>query len=320
MTFANLGLTVVVVAAIWRFGGAAARIGGVLAMVAGIVGLAAGLSPAAAVLIAGLGAFMWLLGQAHYAVRHQEYKSPLARYVLGFRPPGGLYLTRDCPPDRGAGANRKGGLTPSQSRATTSVTEQSKEEPMTATMTRNAPADDDLDPGLVHDFLLRALSHGALDDAVTELLFEHVVMGRYHWSVVAATLPLKIEEIVGVASAEDWRALAEALVIDGADDDARAMPKVDDEESRVSEQGIRFRADLIREFLWMAVTDPVAEARLNNLRERSLGRSGLTLHPRMIGQGLKSILTDAYRAGTEEDWNVIAGQLIAEATDVDREA
>jgi hypothetical protein len=197
--------------------------------------------------------------------------------------------------------------------------DQSKEATMTATTYYDALAIEDLDPGLVHDFLLRALSHEALDNAVTELLFEHVVMGRYDFSVIAATLPLKIEEIVGVATAEDWRALAEGLIVDGADDDERAMPKGGDGESRVSEQGTRFGVGLIRDFLWMALTDPVAEERLNNLRERALGASGLSLHPRIIGRGLKSILTDAYRAGTEEDWNLITGQLIAEARGVDGE-
>jgi hypothetical protein len=50
-----------------------------------------------------------------------------------------------------------------------------------------------LDSEQIRDLLLRALSHDAVEDAVTELLFEHVVGGRFQCSEVAALLRLRIQ-------------------------------------------------------------------------------------------------------------------------------
>lgn len=63
----------------WLLGGFVARVGGLLLVFAGAANLA--LSPQmGAVMVIGVGAAMWLLGHWHYALRHQAYKSPLARY------------------------------------------------------------------------------------------------------------------------------------------------------------------------------------------------------------------------------------------------
>src|ERR1700744_2652659 len=43
--------------------------------------------------------------------------------------------------------------------------------------------------------LLPALAHDAVDEAVTELLFDHVVRGRYHWTVVASSLAPILSEV-----------------------------------------------------------------------------------------------------------------------------
>ncbi|MBS1892781.1 MAG: hypothetical protein JST59_15905, partial [Actinobacteria bacterium] len=52
--------------------------------------------------------------------------------------------------------------------------------------------------------LLAALADEAVDDAVTELLFEHVVQGRLHWTVVANSLAPILSEVTEVADESDW--------------------------------------------------------------------------------------------------------------------
>jgi hypothetical protein len=67
--------------AFWLLGGIVARLSGLLFVFAGTANLA--LNPSAgAVLVIGMGALMWLVGHWHFALRHHEYKSPLARYVF----------------------------------------------------------------------------------------------------------------------------------------------------------------------------------------------------------------------------------------------
>lgn len=69
-----------------------------------------------------------------------------------------------------------------------------------------------IDVALLRGFLKRALEDDAVADAVNDLLFAHVVPGRYHPSVVAQTLPSYIEEILGAAKREDWQAVADQLI------------------------------------------------------------------------------------------------------------
>lgn len=56
------------------------------------------------------------------------------------------------------------------------------------TETRTTEQGNTIDASLLRDFILHAFNHDAVQDAVTGLLFEHVVEGRYHPSVVANSL------------------------------------------------------------------------------------------------------------------------------------
>ena len=51
-------------------------------------------------------------------------------------------------------------------------------------------------------FLKRVLADDAVADKVDELLFEHVVAGRYHPSVVAESLPGFLNDIIASAGNE----------------------------------------------------------------------------------------------------------------------
>ena len=154
-------------------------------------------------------------------------------------------------------------------------------------------------------FLTTALGHDAVDDAVTELLFEHVVEGRYHWTVVANSLAPLLSEVTQVAADADWIAAADHLL------DPEA-PVSDPQGSRHSEQENDFTIGLIREFLRALATDPFMGGRLG--RRPEIGRRGFD--PAYRAGALKEEMLDALRSATEEDWNIVAGQLIAEAREV----
>ena len=154
-------------------------------------------------------------------------------------------------------------------------------------------------------FLLTALAHDAVDEAVTELLFDHVVRGRYHWTVVAGSLAPILSEVTMVADEADWIAVADHLL----DPDA---PVTDPPGSRRSQQGTDFSLDLIRGFLRAACADRILADRIE--RRPEIGRRGFD--PALRAGVLKEEVLDAFRSGTEEDWNMIAGQLIAEAREV----
>jgi hypothetical protein len=64
----------------------------------------------------------------------------------------------------------------------------------------------------IRNFLTRTLADDAVAEQVTELLFEHVVQGRLHPSVIAATLPAYIDEVLQTATGEDWQAVADDLI------------------------------------------------------------------------------------------------------------
>lgn len=154
-------------------------------------------------------------------------------------------------------------------------------------------------------FLLAALTHGAVDDAVTELLFEHVVVGRYHRTVVAASLAPILSEVTQVADDADWAAAADHVL------DPEA-PVADPQDSRRSEQGADFTVALIRGFLRALADDPLMRERLR--RRPEIGGRGFP--PKYRGRALREETLDALRSGTDEDWRIVAGQLIAEARDV----
>src|SRR5215218_6663882 len=103
MSTATLGFLILGALALWFLGGLVLRLGGLLIFVAGAAGVARG--NAGGILVATLGALGWLAGHWHYALRHQEYKSPLARHLFSRRPLAWLDPTRDwsVPVDRGGG-------------------------------------------------------------------------------------------------------------------------------------------------------------------------------------------------------------------------
>jgi hypothetical protein len=72
---------------------------------------------------------------------------------------------------------------------------------------------------LLRGFLKRALEDDAVADPVNDLLFEHVVAGRFHSSVVAETLPSYIHEILNTATREDWQAVADELIAEAREID-----------------------------------------------------------------------------------------------------
>jgi uncharacterized membrane protein YqjE len=103
MIAATVGSLILGALALWFFGGLLLRLAGLLIFVAGVVGAARG--NAGGVLVAALGALGWLAGHWHYALRHQEYKSPLARRLFSRWALSWLDPTRDwsVPVDRGGG-------------------------------------------------------------------------------------------------------------------------------------------------------------------------------------------------------------------------
>ena len=69
-----------------------------------------------------------------------------------------------------------------------------------------------IDAGLLRAFLKRSLEDDAVADPVNDLLFDHVVAGRFHPSVVAESLPGYINEVLNAATREDWQAVADELI------------------------------------------------------------------------------------------------------------
>jgi hypothetical protein len=68
-------------------------------------------------------------------------------------------------------------------------------------------------------FLKRVLADDAVADEVDELLFEHVVAGRYHPSVVAESLPGFLNDIIASAGMRDWQAIADELIAEAREVD-----------------------------------------------------------------------------------------------------
>lgn len=76
-----------------------------------------------------------------------------------------------------------------------------------------------IDVALLRGFLKRVLADDAMVDKVDELLFEHVVEGRFHPSVVTETLPGLLGEVIGGARSEDWQAIADELIAEAREVD-----------------------------------------------------------------------------------------------------
>jgi hypothetical protein len=74
---------------------------------------------------------------------------------------------------------------------------------------RRTEQGDSIDIQRLRGFLKRMLADDAVADKVDELLFAHVVEGRYRLSVIAETLPCLLGEVIGAAQSEDWQAITD---------------------------------------------------------------------------------------------------------------
>lgn len=70
---------------------------------------------------------------------------------------------------------------------------------------------------MIRAFLRSTLGDDAVADKVNSLIFDHVAGGICHRTVVAATLPGYINEILETATAADWQAVADDLIAEGHD-------------------------------------------------------------------------------------------------------
>jgi hypothetical protein len=69
-----------------------------------------------------------------------------------------------------------------------------------------------IDATIVRSFIRAALEHDAVAEEAHDLLFEHVVEGRYHPTAVAASLRPILVEVLDAASEADWRHVASDLI------------------------------------------------------------------------------------------------------------
>lgn len=76
-----LGIAIVAAVVLWLLGGAFLRVGGAFFALLGAISLIT-LGNAFALVVVLIGFAMWLAGHWHFAVRHHEYKSPLARRIF----------------------------------------------------------------------------------------------------------------------------------------------------------------------------------------------------------------------------------------------
>jgi predicted membrane channel-forming protein YqfA (hemolysin III family) len=110
MIFTVIGIAVLAIIGFWFFGGVALRVAGIVFVLVGLISLVALANPAALLMVA-IGLLMWLAGHWHFALRHHEYKSPLAeRIFLQVLPPrydptrnwGTSVISEAADPDRSA--------------------------------------------------------------------------------------------------------------------------------------------------------------------------------------------------------------------------
>jgi hypothetical protein len=81
MILTVIGIAIIAVVGFWIFGGVFLRAGGVIFAFVGAISLITLGDPVALFMVV-LGFAMWLAGHWHFALRHHEYKSPLARRVF----------------------------------------------------------------------------------------------------------------------------------------------------------------------------------------------------------------------------------------------
>jgi hypothetical protein len=80
-----------------------------------------------------------------------------------------------------------------------------------ATEKRTSEQGNVFDVDLVRNFLLTTLGHDAVIDEVDELIGDHVLGHKYHPSVIAASLKPIVEEVLDVATSDDWAWIARTL-------------------------------------------------------------------------------------------------------------
>ena len=81
MALTILGIAIVAVIGFWILGGLFLRAAGVVFVFVGAISLIALRDPTALFMLV-LGVVMWLAGHWHFALRHHEYKSPLAQRIF----------------------------------------------------------------------------------------------------------------------------------------------------------------------------------------------------------------------------------------------
>jgi hypothetical protein len=94
MILVDLAILALVLLFVWILGGLLLRIGGVVLALGG-AGMVALSGNANGLLVFAIGAALWLAGHWLYALRHGEYKSPLADFLFYRCAPAWLDPIRD---------------------------------------------------------------------------------------------------------------------------------------------------------------------------------------------------------------------------------
>jgi|GEM_PF-735960 len=81
MIFTVIAIAALAIIGFWLFGGLVLRVAGIVFVFAGLITLITSANPVALLMVV-IGFVMWLAGHWHFAVRHHEYKSPLAQRVF----------------------------------------------------------------------------------------------------------------------------------------------------------------------------------------------------------------------------------------------
>lgn len=81
MAVTAVGIAILALIGFWFFGGVVLRVVGAVFAFVGLISLIA-LGNIAALLMVAIGLVMWLAGHWHFALRHHEYKSPLAQRIF----------------------------------------------------------------------------------------------------------------------------------------------------------------------------------------------------------------------------------------------
>jgi transcriptional regulator with XRE-family HTH domain len=176
----------------------------------------------------------------------------------------------------------------------------------------SATATADSEP--IRDFLLRVLNHDAVADEVVEIQLAYVLGGRSDQAEIAAAVRLKIQEVLHAATGEDWAVIAEAYIASGDRLDRKALAESGAGRVHQYDRG-RIAVGLVRDFLAVVVTDPVAADHLAEVR--NAGPSYTTAgNAEAVRQAVTGIL---FSWASEDDWNEIAGRLVADALEMEAE-